>query len=289
VNFDVLFLRQHTIQRVLAAVAALGGNAKYSDLQLNTAIANGAGTAINPGLLLAGVAAVPDMCIPIPKALPGAVTRQSFVATVLAAGAITIQHAEGAPVNHDVYMMQWISFQRLLLAVFTSGGDTRRYFSIADAVAATAGAVYADQADATRQFTITVTKVALSGVVNLFTRQTAGTSPTAAAGNLTLVSGTGDAIIAFTQATFEKLIDLRQDTPVANGAGLVFNPRLFENGVEIRPDIVIPIPKAINTVPFVPTDLTTAPGNVTIQHNAGGPINHDILSIRLHSIFRDIA
>jgi hypothetical protein len=54
------------------------------------------------------------------------------------------------------------------------------------------------------------------------------------------------------------------------------------------PDIVIPVPKAVNTVPYVPTNLAGAVGNVVVEHNGGAPVNHDILYLRAHSIFRDI-
>jgi hypothetical protein len=283
INFDILTIRWHTIQRVLA----LANQQKYAELLLATPIANGAGTAIDPLLRLLNVLQIPDICVPIPKTVPGAVTRQSFVGTVLATGPITIQTNEGAPVNHDVLFLENHTLARVIASLVGNSVDTRRFFTIIDNVSAARGAVYVDNAVQTRRFVINVAKVALDGSLVLSATQTAGTAVTAQAGQLNLLTGTGSATIAWTALQFEKYVDIQQNVAVPNAAGLVFDPGLRENGVAVRPDIVIPIPKAINIVPFVPTDLTTAPGTVNVQHNGGGPINHDILSIRIFSVFRD--
>jgi len=52
---------------------------------------------------------------------------------------------------------------------------------------------------------------------------------------------------------------------------------------------VIPIPKVAATVPYVPTDLAGAVGNVTVQHNDGAPQLHDILSLKVVTGFRNVA
>jgi len=273
------------------------GFEKYSDVQNAVAIANGAGTAINPGLLVAGnfptpaAYSAPSMVIPVPKTVPTLATDQSYVATVLAAGAITIQHSEVAPVDHDVLSLVWHTIQDLQNAVFGTMRDQRRYFTILDVGPhAPLGAIYSDDDDPTRQFEVDIAKVSGDGSLLLSTRQIAGTTAPTVGGadNLSLVSGTGAAPnIAYTGVRFEKLIDLRQNVAVANGAGLTFDAGLVENGVPVMPDIVIPIPKAANTVPYVPTDLTVQ-GTVNVRHNGGAPVNCDILSLRAHSVFRDI-
>lgn len=285
VTFDILTLRWHSIQRSLTAVAN-----KYADIQQSVAIANGAGTAINPLLTLGGVLQIPSIVVPVPKTVPTLATDQSFVATVLAAGAITIQHAEGAPVNHDVLLIALHTIQAVQAALFGDGQDERRYFTILNAGPdASKGAIYSDDDDPTRTFRVDIAKVTGDGSTLLTTTQISGTTAPTVGGadSLTLVSGTGDAAIAYTGVRFEKLIDVRQNTAVANGAGLTFDPGLVENGVPVMPDIVIPIPKATGVVPFVATDLAGAVGSVTVAHNSGAPVAHDILSLRAHSIFRD--
>jgi len=291
INFDILTIRLHTIQRSFLAMIGLAANPnRYVDIEQAVAIANGAGTAINPLLTLAGVAAVPSIVIPVPKTVPTLATDQSFVATVLAAGAITIQHAEAAPVNHDILFVTWHTIQLLTQALFGDGQDERRYFTILDGAAASKGAVYEDDDDPTRQFRVDIAKVALDGSLLLTTTQIAGTTAptTGGADNLSLVSGTGDANIAYTGVRFEKLMHLLQNTAVPNGAGLTFDPGLVENGTPVMPDIVIPVPKVTGIVPFVATDLTGPVGTVNVSHNGGAPANCDILAIRAHSIFRDV-
>jgi len=287
INHDILSIRLHTIQRALAGVVA---GQVYSDIDNAVAIANGGGTAIDPGLQLGGVVQVPHMCIPVPKAVPTLATTQSFVSTVLAAGAITIQHSEAGPINHDVLFLFWHTIQDLQNALFGGSQDHRRYFTILDAVDASAGAIYEDDDDTTRQFRVDITKVNGDGSLLLSTTQVAGTTAPTVGGadNLSLVSGTGDANVVYTGVRFEKLIDLQQNVAVPNGAGLVYDPGLVENGVPVMPDIVIPIPKVITTVPYVATDLTGPVGNVTVQHNGGAPAAHDLLALRAHSIFRAV-
>ncbi len=285
INFDILTIRLHTMQRALAAANL------YSSISQAVAIADGGGTAIDPALTRASVLQVPNIAIPVPKAVPGAVTRQTFVPTSMATGAITFQHGEAAPVNHDILMTILQDFQNVQNALFGGSQDHRRYFTIADnGPDASIGAVYSDDDDATRRFRVLEAKVSADGSTLLTTEQIAGSTvpTTGGADNLSLVSGTGDADIAYTGVRFEKYMDLQNDVSVVNGAGLTFDPGLVEDGVPVMPDIVIPVPKAADTVPFVATDLTGAVGTVTVAHNNAGAIDHDILSIRAHSIFRDV-
>ena len=263
---------------------------KYADIQNAVAIANGAGTAISPLLALNNALAAPQIVIPVPKVVPTLATTQSFVGTAMGAGNITIQHSEAGPINHDILSILWHTLQNLTAALFGASQDHRRYFTILNTVAASVGAVYEDDDDTTRQFRVDVAKVNGDGSLLLSTTQIAGaTAPTVGgADNLSLVSGTGSANIAYTGVRFEKLVDIQNAVAVANGAGLTYDPGLVENGVPVMPDIVIPIPKAVNTVPYVPTNLAGAVGTVTVQHNGGGPVNHDILALRAHSIFRDV-
>lgn len=287
--FDVLTVRLHSIQRSLWS--ALLTNNVYSYINQAVSIANGAGTPLNPLLTRAGVLQIPDIAIPVPKAAPTLATTQSYLATVLAAGALTFQHSEAGPINHDILALKWHTIQDLQVAVFGALQDHRRYFTILDVGPdASVGAIYEDDDDPTRQFRVTVAKVSGDGSTLLTTIQIAGaTAPTVGgADNLSLVSGTGDANIAYTGVRFEKYVHVQQNTAIANGAGTAIDFGLVENGVPVMPDIVIPVPKAINTVPYVPTDLTGAVGPVTIQHNGGAPVNHDILALRAHSIFRDV-
>ena len=71
-------------------------------------------------------------------------------------------------------------------------------FTIADATDATLDAVYEDAADTTRKFNVEVTKVNGDGTLTLTVKQTEGITRPASTGTLNLVSGTGDASIAFT-------------------------------------------------------------------------------------------
>jgi len=287
-NFDVLSIRLHTMQRSVLAAAN-----KYANIQLATAIAGaGAGTDINPLLTRSGVAVAPTIAIPVPKVVPTLATTQSWVQTAMATGNINVRSSEVGAVNNDVLMLVLQSFQDLQAAVIGTNRDQRRYFVIADVGPdASVGAVYEDDDDTTRQFRVDRAKVSGDGSTLLWTTQIAGaTSPTAGGlDNLSLVRGTGDANIAYTDVYFEKYMEMRSNVAVPNGAGgLTYNPRLCENGVLIMPDIVIPVPKAVNTVPYVPTNLAGAVGNVVVEHNGGAPVNHDILYLRAHSIFRDI-
>jgi len=81
-------------------------------------------------------------------------------------------------------------------------------FTIADAVDATVGAVYEDDDDTSRQFTVFLTKVNGDGTTTLSVSQSAGeTRPTTGGlDSLTKVSGTGDATIAYTGVTFTENI-----------------------------------------------------------------------------------
>jgi hypothetical protein len=283
INHDILALRMHSIQRVITGAAH-----KYAHVLNASAVANGAGTAINPALVAAGVAQAPSICIPVPKALTAAATNRTYVATVMATGNITPQHAEVAPVSHDILFIDFHTMQDITGALFGSLNQRLRTFTILDVGPdATYGAVYTDAADTTRQYRVLRTKVSGDGSLQLLVDQIAGTTVSSGAGNLNLVSGTGDAVVAFTGCLPDKLVDLRLNTAVPNGGGLVFDPELQLNGVRVMPDIVIPVPKATGCVPYVPTDLTGAVGNVTVQHNAGAPVNCDILSLRLFSAFRD--
>lgn len=284
VVFDILTMRLHTIQGVTGVASE-----NYSTVLPAQSVAAGAGTAVNPLLTQGGVAQIPDICIPIPRTAPANATDQSFVPTVLATGNITFRTAEVGAIVHTILMLRWHAIQRVVSALFGPGQDRRRYFTIGNAINASAGAIYSDDDDPTRLFVVEITKVSGDGSLLLTTAQIAGTTAptTGGADSLTLVSGTGSAAIPYTGVRFEKYMDLRQNTAVANGAGLTFDPGLVENGVPVMPDIVIPIPKATGCVPFVATDLAGAVGTVTVAHNNVGPVACDILSIRAHSIFRD--
>jgi len=101
---DVFFAFFNTLFSQSTAVT------KYIQVTQNTAIANGAGTAINPALLENGVAVAPDIVLPINKTALGA--EVGYVAAALAAGAITIQHNGGAPANFDVVFIRIPSILR---------------------------------------------------------------------------------------------------------------------------------------------------------------------------------
>ena len=281
-SVDVLCWRIHPVLRGDAL------NNKYAHVGNAVAIANGAGTGIDPLLTLAGVAQIPDICFAIPKVIEALVTTQTYVAAALAAGVVTIQTAEGAPVNHDLVMFQAQTMQRVVAALFGNGQDRRRYFTIGNGVNAGLGAIYSDRDDPTRRHQVIVAKVAGDGSLLLSTIQVAGTTVATVGGAdlLDLVSGTGDAAVAYTNVRFEKYIDVQQNVAVVNGGGLTFDPGLVENGTPVMPDIVIPMPKATPAVSFVPTLLNGAVGPVNVRHGAAGPINHDIVSIRVFSAFR---
>jgi hypothetical protein len=74
------------------------------------------------------------------------------------------------------------------------------------------------------------------------------------------------------------------------GGTAIADPLLREvvAGVEqaVAPHIVIPMPKATPAVSYVPTNLAGAVGAINVRHSAAGAINHDIVSIRVHSAFR---
>jgi hypothetical protein len=283
VAHDILALRLHAIQRV-----ATGAVHKYCHLVGNTNIATAGGTNINPALLRAGVAQAPSIVIPTPKALSVLATTRTYVPTVMATGNINLRHAEAGNIAHDILFIDIFTAQAIVAALYGVFNDRLRTFTILDVGPdATYGAVYTDAADITRQYRVMRTKVTGDGSTQLLAEQIAGTSVSSGAGNLNLVTGTGDAVVAFTGCIFDKLVDLQLNTNVANGAGLVFDPGLQVNGVRVMPDIVIPVPKASPCVPYVPTDLTGAVGSVTIQHAAVAPVACDILSLRLFSVFRD--
>ena len=168
--------------------------------------------------------------------------------------------------------------------------DRHRYFTIGNGVNAAAGDTYYNNASPTQIFQVAITKVAGDGSLKLTCVQIAGSSGPAASGqlNASLVSTGMDATIAWTAVLFEKYADLKQNTAVANGAGLTFDPGLVLHGVRVMPDIVIPIPKAAATVPFVPTDLAGAVGSVNVQINGGAPVNCDILSLKVATGFRNL-
>lgn len=267
---------------------------KYSNIQNAQAIGpNGTGgTDIFPNLAANNALVAPQIVIPIAKTVPTLATTQPFVVTAMGTGAINIRNSEAAGnVNHDILSILFHSLQNLTAALFGTVLDQRRYFTISNAGPdATHGAVYSDDDDPTRQFRVEITKVSNDGSTLLTTTQIAGTTAPTVGGadNLSLVSGTGDADIAYTNVRFEKLVHVENARSVPNGGGFPFDPGLVENGVPVMPDIVIPIPKAINCVPYVPTDLTGAVGSVTVQHQAGAPVNCDILYLRACSIFRDV-
>lgn len=79
-------------------------------------------------------------------------------------------------------------------------------FTIADATAATLGAVYTDDEDTTRQFTVATTKITGSGVTTLTVYQSAGNTRPSVGGadNLSKVSGTGDNDIPYTAVSITR-------------------------------------------------------------------------------------
>jgi hypothetical protein len=289
-----------------AAVAFTGRTMEhYAETLLATAIANAGGTAVNPELCVGALGVlsplpitgfvnpyrIPDMVYAIPKAVPAAATGSPYIAAALALGGNTIQHGEVAPVNMDVWSITGMSLQRLLLQLTGvscfNPNDTRRYFTILNTANASQGAIYVDNADATRFYRVIRAKVSGDASLQLATVRVNGgnadvTAPVA--GQLNLVSGTGDATIATTQSPkFEKYMDIRQNVALG-GPGITFNPGLIVNGTPVMPDIVIPMPKAAGAVPYVPTDLSGAVGDVNVRSNV--PVNCDILSLRLFSAFR---
>lgn len=274
---DILSIAFHTVQRVVS------GDNKQLYLAAATSIA-AAGTSIDPLLKQGGVLVAPDIAIPVPKVVPSVLTKRPFVATVMATGAIVVSSGEVGAVNNDVAMIRMHTIQRLLAQVFGGNQDRNRYFTVLDTADAAAGSIFVDAADTTRRYEVMRTKVSADGSLQLKCRQTAGTA-SGATGNLNLYEGTGDAVIAWTALLFEKYADLQSNVAVANGAGLTFNPGLVVNGVAVMPDIVIPVPKAVDIVPFVPTDLAGAVGSVNVQINGGAPANCDILSLKVATNF----
>ncbi len=279
--FDIMSIAFHSIQKVVT------GDEKHLYLAASTAIA-AAGTAIDPVLKEGGVLVAPDIVIPVPKVVPTGAGLMPFVTTVLATGAITVSSGEVGAINNDVCMLRMHTIQRLISQVFGGNQDRRRYFTIGDANDAAAGETYYNAADPTQTFEVMIDKVSGDGSLTLTCRQTGGASGPAGTGNLNRLVGSGTLVIAWTAVLFEKYADLKQNTAVPNGAGLVFNPGLVLNGTPIMPDIVIPIPKVTGVVPYVPTDLAGAVGNVTVQINGGAPANCDILSLKVATGFRNL-
>lgn len=278
INFDILSIAFHTIQKVIA------GDNKALALNPATSIA-AAGTTIDPLLREGGVLVAPDICIPVPKVLPTLATLQPFVGTVLATGGIDVSSGEVGAINNDVCFLRMHTIQRLIAAVLGQSQDRQRYFTVLDTADAALGSTWTDAADATRVFECTRAKVSGDGSLQLRCIQTGGTTAPGATGTLNLASGTGDPTIAWTALKFEKYADVRQNVAVANGAGLTFDPGLIVHGVEVMPDIVIPVPKVTSIVPYVPTDLAGAVGAVNVRINGGAPANCDILSLKVFSAF----
>jgi hypothetical protein len=277
---------------------------KYANIQNAVSVPNGGGgLTVHPGLSessqyiappsFQSPCIIPDIVIPVEKALPAALTNRSFVSTVLAGEptGLVVQTAEAAPVSCDILSFSPVVIQRLIAAQLGLTNDRRRYFVIANATNASMGAVYSDNAIAANQYIVEKAKVSGDGSTLLtcirIAPPTTGADSSSATGTLNLVSGTGDATIGWLTPgiKFEKYMDVRQNVAVPNGAGLTFDPQLVVNGVPVMPDIVIPIPKATATVPFVTTDLTGAVGTVNVQHQNGAPQNCDILSIKFLSLF----
>jgi hypothetical protein len=281
ITFDVLSIAFHTIQKVVT------GNEKALYLAAATSIA-AAGTAIDPLLKQAGTLVAPDIVIPVAKVVPTLASKVPYVSTVLATGAITVLSGEAGAIANDICMLRMHTIQRLIAQVFGGDQDRRRYMTIGNGNDAAAGETYYNNADASQQFEVMITKVSGDGSLTLTVRQIAGSSGPAASGTLNRLVGSGSLTIAWTAVLFEKYADLRQNTAVANGAGLTFDPGLVVNGVRVMPDIVIPVPKAAATVPYVPTDLAGAVGTVNIRHNDGAPQNHDILSLKVVTGFRNV-
>ena len=283
-NFDILSIAFHTIQKVTS------GDEKHVYLAAATSIA-AAGTAIDPTLKEGGVLVAPDIVIPVAKVVPTTGAKTPYVSTVLATGAITILSGEAGAINNDVCMLRMHSIQRLITQVFGGNQDRHRYFTIANGINAFSGDTYVNNANPTQIFQVAITKVAGDGVLTLTCIQTAGATGPAVSGQLNAsatVSGSS-ATIAWTAVLFEKYADLQQNVSVPNGGtGLVFDPGLVVHGVRVMPDIVIPIPKAAATVPYVPTDLAGAVGNVSVLINGGGAIACDILSLKVATGFRNL-
>ena len=288
-----------------ATVAFSGRTYEKSAMVYGTTAITAAGVAFDPQLArLANYApppafttalAIPDICIPVPTVIQGAVTRQTFVSTVLATGAISCATGNIADNGaHATMFLRAHTLWRVIAALYGQSNDRRRYFTILNTASASVGAVYADNANPTATYTVQIAKVSGDGSLLLTAvRNLDGglaDAPTQN-GQLNLVSGTGDATIAWAsgdasvvQPMFEKYVDIRQNVAVAAG-GTKFGFNLIENGAPVMPSIVIPIPKAINLVPFVSTDLTGAPGFVTVDINAPGG-NCDIIALRLPSAWR---
>lgn len=278
---------------------------KYANIQNATAVPNGGGgLTVHPGLAegttfvpapsFASPCITPDIVIPVEKALPAAVTNRSFVSTTLAGEptGLVVQTAEAAPVSCDILSFSPLVIQRLIAAQLGKNNDRRRYFVISNATNASMGAVYVDNANpTTNSYRVIIPKVSGDGstLLTCIRQEPASVADNVSAtGTLNLSSGTGDATIGWLTPgiKFEKYMDIRQNVAVANGAGLTFDPQLVVNGVPVMPDIVIPIPKATGTVPFVATNLAGAVGTVNVAHNNGAPVNHDILSIKFLSLFK---
>ena len=279
--YDVMSIAFHTVQKVQT------GNEKHVYLSAATSIA-AAGTALDPTLKEGGVLVAPDICIPVPKVVPSAATKMPYVPTVLATGNITVWSGEVGAINNDICMLRMHTIQRLTAQVFGGNQARQRYFTIANGISALTGDTYYNAADATQIFTVTRTKVSGDGVLTLQCLQTAGVAGPGASGtlNVLLAAIGSSATIGWTAVLYEKYADLKQNVSVDNVTGLVFDPGIVVHGVHVMPDIVIPIPKAAATVPYVPTDLAGAAGNVTVKINGAGPINCDILSLKVVTGFR---
>jgi len=282
ITFDILAIAFHSIQKVTT------GDEKALYLSNAQSVA-AAGTTLNPLLKQGGVLVAPDICIAVPKTVPSTAAKTSFVPTAMATGGIVIWSGEAGAIDNDVCMIRMHSIQRLINQVFGMSQVRTRFFTVLDTADAGLGSTFKDAADTSRVFQCTREKISGDGSLQLRCVQTAGATGPGASGNLNLYEGTGDAVIAWTAVIFEKYADLRQAVAVPNGAGLTFNPGLVVNGVAVMPDIVIPIPKVAATVPYVPTDLAGAVGNVTVQHNDGAPQLHDILSLKVVTGFRNVA
>ncbi len=278
--FDILSIAFHTIQKVVS------GDNKQASISLATSLA-AAGTAIDPLLKQGGVLVAPDIAICVPKVVP-TLNKMPYVPTVMATGNITCHSGEVVAVNNDVCMIRMHTIQRLIAMVFGMSQVRTRYFTVLDTADAGLGSIFKDAADPTRIFEVTRAKVSGDGSLELRCIQTSGTTGPAATGNLNLYEGTGDAVVAWTAVLYEKYADLQSNVAVANGAGLTFTPGLIVNGTKVMPDIVIPIPKAVDIVPYVPTDLTGAAGPVNVRINGGAPANCDILSLKVVTGFRNV-
>jgi len=280
---DILAWRVHPVLRGDAL------NDKYVHVA-NGALVAATVPSINPLLRQAGTLVAPDICIMMQKVSQASAAVYCNVPTAMAVGAITLANsAAGGDIAQDVLMLRAQSIQRVTAALFGNGQVRTRIFTILDTADAGINSIYVDAADATRLYQVKRAKVSGDGSLSLLTEQIGGatTSAAGAAGNLNLVSGTGDAVNAFTNTKWEKYMDILNATNIAN-TGLTINPGLVENGVEVMPDIVIPIPKAVQVagVAYVTTDLTGAVGPITMAQSFVGNVSHDILSLRIHSAFR---